>query len=113
MRSAAGEQHLQKLLAGKTAGAPTSCLPNYRSSDMVVIDNNTVVFRDGGRRVWRSEMRGGCNQLGSSFYTIVTRSFGGRGPCGGDIAEIADLTSGVTVGSCVWGDFVPYTPARL
>lgn len=113
MRSAAGEQHLQRLLAGKTAGTPTSCLPNYRSADMVVIDDNTVLFRDGRSRVWRSEMRGGCNRLGSGFYSIVTRSFGGSGPCGGDIAEIADLSTGVSVGSCVWGDFVPYTGARL
>lgn len=111
-RSAAAEQQLQKLLAGKTAGAPQSCLPTFGSSNMVVIDDNTVVFRDGARRVWRSEMRGGCSRLGSGFYTLVTRSFGGRGPCSGDIAQVADLTTGTTVGSCAWGDFVPYTGGR-
>ena len=34
-----------------------------------------------------------------------------QGPCGGDIAQLVDLSSGMTVGSCVWGDFVPYTEA--
>jgi len=110
-RSLAAEQHLQSLLAGKSPGAPRSCLPTYRSSDMVVIDDNTVLFRDSGRRVWRSEMRGHCAQLGSGHYTLVTRSFGAQGPCSGEIAQLVDLTSGSVGGSCVWGDFVPYTRA--
>lgn len=110
-RSPDAEQHLQRLLAGKTPGAPRSCLPNYRASDMVIIDDNTVLFRDGTRRVWRTEMRGNCGRLDSGHYTLVTRSFGGRGPCGGDIVDLVDLPSGMTVSSCVWGDFVPYTRA--
>ena len=109
-RSAAAQQHLQQLLAGKAPGVSQSCLPSYRTSaDMVIIDDTTVLFRDGARRVWRSEMRGQCNLLDSGHYTLVTRMFGGHGPCGGDIAQLVDLTSGITVGSCVWGDFVPYT----
>lgn len=108
-RSAQAEQHLQQLLAGKVAGAPQSCLPSHRSSDMVVIDDKTVLFRDGSRRVWRTEMRGGCTLLGSSHYTLVTRSFGGQGLCSGDIAQLADLSTGMIVGSCSWGEFVPYT----
>ena len=108
-RTAAAERHLQQLLAGKAPGAPQTCLPFRTSSDMVIIDDSTVLFRDGGRRVWRTEMRGHCSALGSGHYTLVTRSFGGQGPCGGDIAQLVDLSSGMMVGSCVWGEFVPYT----
>jgi hypothetical protein len=108
-RSPAAEQHLQQLLSGKVAGASRSCLPHFRSSDMIVIDDDTVLFRDGSRRVWRTEMRGNCGLLGSAHYTLVTRSFGGSGPCGGDIAQLVDLSSGMTAGTCVWGDFVPYS----
>ncbi len=108
-RSPQAEQHLQQLLTGKVAGAPQSCLPSHRSSDMVVIDDQTVLFRDGGRRVWRTEMRDGCTRLGSSHYALVTRSFGGPGLCSGDIAQLADLSTGMIVGSCSWGEFVPYT----
>ena len=108
-RTVAAEQHLARMLAGKAPGPPVSCLPYRTSSDMVIIDDQTVLFRDGGRRVWRSEMRGHCSSLGSGHYTLVTRNFGGQGPCGGDIAQLVDLSSGMTVGSCVWGDFVPYT----
>jgi len=108
-RSARAEEHLQSLLAGKTPGKPVDCLPTYRSGDMVVIDDNTIVFRDG-RRVWRNDLNGGtCNSLGSGHYALVTHTFGGTGLCRGDIATVADLQSGMTVGSCVIGDFVPYT----
>ena len=110
-RSAAAEQQLQQLLAGKSPGAPQSCIPRYRPADMVVIDDNTVLFRDGSRRVWRTEMRGHCALLGSGHYTLVTRSFGGSGPCRGDIVQLVDLSSGITAGSCAWGDFVPYAAA--
>lgn len=108
-RSAGAEQHLQRLLAGKVAGAGRSCLPTYRSSDMLIIDDNTILFRDGSRRVWRTEMGGHCSSLGSGSYALVTSSFGGRGPCSGEIAQLTDLTSGMVAATCVWGDFVPYT----
>ncbi len=108
-RSAAAEQRLQQLLAGKVAGPAQSCLPTRRSSDMVVIDDDTVLFRDGSRRVWRTEMGGPCSFLGSSSYALVTRSSGGHAPCRGEIAQITDLTSGMVASTCVWGDFVPYT----
>jgi len=109
MRSAKAEAHLQKLLAGKVAGQPLSCLPSHRSNDMVVIDDNTILFRDGNR-VYRNDLiGGGCSQIGKGHYALVTRTSGGFGLCRGDIGEVRDLTAGISVGSCVFGDFVPYT----
>jgi hypothetical protein len=111
-RTAAAEAHLQKLLAGKAAGAPITCLPSYRSNDLVVIDDNTVVFRDG-RTVYRNDFQGGaCSQLGSGHYALLTKQFGGAGLCRGDIAQVIDTTAGHIVGSCVLGDFVPYVGPR-
>ena len=111
-RTAEAEAHLNKLLAGKAPGKPISCLAHYRSNDMVVIDDNTVVFKNG-RTVYRNDFQGGaCSNLGSAFYALVTRTSGGLGLCRGDIAEILDTSSGMTVGSCVLGDFVPYSGPR-
>lgn len=111
-RSAEAEAHLQQLLAGKVAARPISCLAHYRSNDMVVIDDNTVVFKNG-RTVYRNDFQGGaCANLGRGFYALVTRTSGGLGLCRGDIAEILDTSSGMTVGSCVLGDFVPYAAPR-
>ena len=110
-RTAKAQTKLTHELAGKVAGAPVSCLPSYRSQDMVVVDDNTILFRNG-RTVYRNDPPGGCSPLGSGNYTLVTKSIGGNGLCRGDIATVVDLTSRFTVGSCSFGDFIPYTPAK-
>ena len=107
MRSAQSQQQYDQLLAGKVAGAPLSCLPGFRSQDMVVIDERTVAFRDGSSRVYVNHMQGGCSNLGGP-YALVTRTFGGGQLCRGDIGQVVDLTNHFTVGSCVFGDFIPY-----
>lgn len=111
-RSAEAEAQLSKMLAGKTAGKPVSCLQSWQSGNMVVIDDNTVLFRDSPTRVYRNDFRGyGCQNLGSGHYTLVTRS-SGPSLCSGDIAQVVDLGSGINLGSCVMGDFVPYDSRR-
>ena len=112
-QTAAAQQQAQvrlaRLLAGKVAGPARSCLPSYRADDMIVIDERTIAFRDGPNRVWVTQPRGSCNLLGSPGYALVTRNVGGMGLCSGDIGQIFDTTSRMTVGSCVMGDFTPYT----
>ena len=108
-RTPQAEAKLQQALAGKVPGQPTTCLQPYQTNETITIDENTILFRRGNT-VYRNELQGGCYGLGSGFYTLVTRS-SGAGLCRGDIATVADPTSGVTVGSCVVGDFVPYRPA--
>jgi hypothetical protein len=80
---------------------------------MVVIDENTILFRDGGNRVWRTDLRGPCNGLGRPGTALLTKQYGGTGLCSGEIAQVVDTSLGFTVGSCALGDFVPYTgPGR-
>ncbi|HVM21824.1 MAG TPA: hypothetical protein VM308_00790 [Sphingomicrobium sp.] len=100
---------LAALTAGRVAGPPLSCLPSFRSGDMRVIDESTVAFRDGAR-VYVNHMQGGCANLNGST-TLVTRS-GGTGLCRGDIAQVVDPLSSIPVGSCAFGDFIPYTRPR-
>jgi hypothetical protein len=111
IRSAKSQRQYEQLLAGKVAGPPVSCLPTYNQNDMVVIDEQTVAFRNGSSRVYVNHMQGGCTNLGGP-YALVTRTFGGSQLCRGDIGQVVDLTNRVTVGSCVFGDFVPYTRPR-
>jgi hypothetical protein len=77
-----------------------------------VIDEQTIAFREGSRRVWVSNLSHSCSNLGSGNYALVTKRYGGSGLCRGDIGQVADLTSGITVGSCVFGDFTPYEGTR-
>ena len=99
---------LAELTAGKVAGAPISCLPTYRQRDMVIIDDNTIAFREGRNRVYVNHLNGGCNNLGYAHHTLVTHTITGQ-LCRGDIAQVVDLPNRITIGSCVIGDFVPYT----
>ena len=111
-RTPQAETQLQHLLSGRVQGPAISCLPDYRSNDMVVIDDNTVLFRDG-RTVYRNDFQGGsCPHLGNGNFALLTKRIGGSGLCRGDIAEVKDLVNHFTVGSCVMGDFVPYTKPR-
>lgn len=107
-RTAKSQAEYQRLVADKVAGAPLSCLPSYRQNDMVVIDERTIAFRDGRARVYVNHMQGACNNLGGT-YALVTKTFGSSQLCRGDIGQVVDLTNHFTVGSCVFGDFIPYT----
>ena len=105
-RSTEAQAELNKLIAGKIAGAPLTCLQHYRANDMVRIDDSTVAFKQG-TRVYVNHLIGECSNLTSGFYALVTRS-NGTGLCRGDMADVRDLSTGMIVGSCAIGDWTPY-----
>ncbi len=107
-RSPDAQARYNQLLAGKSAGEPVRCLPNYRTRDMVVIDDNTILFRDGST-VYVNHPLGGCGRLGRGNSALVTKTFNSQ-LCRGDISQVIDPTSGVIAGSCAMGDFIPYRP---
>ncbi len=112
MRTAQAQQRLDQLIVGKVAGAPLSCLSSHRAKDMIIIDDETIAFRQGSGQTYVNHLQGGGCPLAGGFNTLVTRSSGGLGLCRGEIAQVADLQSGFTVGSCVLGDFIPYGRPR-
>ncbi len=106
-RTAQAEDRLSRALEGKVAQRPVSCLPGSRSSrDMTVIDDGTILFREG-RTVYRNDLSGGrCGGLGPG-HTLVIRQQSRL--CRGDVAQVVHLSTGTNFGSCVIGDFVPYS----
>lgn len=108
-RSAEKERQLQTLLAGKTAAPPISCLPNYNSNDMQIIDGRNVAFRLGSQTVYLMHLSDGCRLLGTGNYALLARQFGGMGYCRGDILRVFDTLTRATVGSCGIDEIVPYT----
>jgi hypothetical protein len=108
-RSASAQRQYDNLLAGKVAGKAEKCLPTYRSNDMTIIDDNTILFRDG-RTTYVNHPLGGCQSLGRSGSALVTRNIGPQ-LCRGDLATVMDNSSGMTLGACSLGDFVPYRPS--
>jgi len=107
-RTAKAEAKLQTALQGKVAGAPVSCLPPYRADDMTIIDDNTILFRDSSKRVYRNDPPGGCPPMGSGNYALVRRSINAQ-MCRGDIVSVVDVTNKINAGSCTLGSFIPYT----
>lgn len=43
-----GEEKLAKMLEGREAGKPVSCIPSYQASETRVIDKTAIVYRIGG-----------------------------------------------------------------
>jgi hypothetical protein len=105
-RSVKDQATYDRMLAGKIAGKAEKCLPTRRSNDMTVIDDNTILFRDG-RTVYVNQPLGGCMNLNRSGSALVTKNFGPQ-LCRGDLATVVDNSSGMTLGACSLGDFVPY-----
>lgn len=108
---ARNSQKLAKALAGRTPGQPVGCISNSRGSDMQVIDDYTILFKEGGT-VYVQKPKGGCHGLGSSNYTLVTRIAGSNRLCNGQIGQMVDRVSGFSYGACVFDEFVPYRRAR-
>jgi hypothetical protein len=105
------QARLAQLTAGKIAGPTTDCLPTYRANDMVVVNDNTIAFKQG-RRLFVNNMQGSCYGLDRGTTALVTRTPSTQ-LCRGDIATLVDTSTRVAVGSCVFGDFVPYTPTGM
>jgi hypothetical protein len=99
-----GEAKLAKMLEGRTAGKPVSCLPVGPASETRIIDKTAIVYR-----------------VGSTLYVnrptnptslddddiLVTRLTTGR-PCRLDMVNLVDRTSRFPRGFVGLQDFVPY-----
>ena len=107
-RSPRAAQELASALAGRTAGKPVNCIPNFRAEQMQIIDDETLLFHDG-RTIYLQRTKDSCPGLASGANTLVTRSYGINQLCNGDIQRVVNLPSGIGGGSCVFGPFVPYT----
>ena len=105
---AAGPQTMAYLLGGKVAGAAVRCLPSYRTSDMTVVDSQTVAYRYGGNQTYLVHLSGGCGDIAYGA-ALVTRTFGTDQMCAGDIARTLSGSSRMIGGSCSVQSIVPYT----
>ena len=111
VRSPRAQKELADALAGRVPGKPVSCVPNYRASNMQIIDDWTILFKDG-RTVYVQNPRGGCPGIASHRNVLVTRLFASNQLCSGDISGLVAPSSGIGGGACVFSDFVPYTKPR-
>lgn len=106
-RTERAQTRLTQALDGLVAGPPQRCIPATRRHDQEIIDRGTILYKNGRDLVFRNDPEGGCMGLDSSRAIAVTSLNGDY--CRGDIIRVLDQTSGNSVGSCAFSDFIPYT----
>jgi hypothetical protein len=110
-RSPRAAKELADALAGRVAGPPQRCISNFPQVEVQVIDDWTILYREGST-VYVQNPQGGCPGIGIGSRTLVTRQVGTSQMCQGDINQAVDLRTGIGGAPCVFGPFVPYTKSR-
>ncbi len=110
--SAKQQADLDKVLAGKVAGEPVSCVSAVGAgANLRAVSDELLVYRVSRSLVYTNRLSGSCPGL-SRGDTLVLNLHGSQ-YCRGDIARTVDLPSGIPGGACALGDFVPYrAPSR-
>lgn len=105
-RAPGGEVELGRLLAGRVAGAPVSCLPLYNLGSARIVEGVGIVYRVGGK-LYVNRPRTDPRGLDDDDILVV-RSFGSQ-LCNADRVDLVDRNSRMWSGFVSLGDFVPYT----
>lgn len=99
-----GEAKLAKMLEGRTAGKPVSCLPTSATSETRIIDRTAIVYRVGSTLYVNRPTN--PDSLDDDDI-LVSRLTSGR-PCRLDMVNLVDRTSRFQTGFVGLQDFVPY-----
>ena len=100
------EARLDKLLDGRVAGKPVSCINLRNIQSTEIIDDTAIVYRVG-RKLYVNRPQGGAYQLDRDDI-LVTKTFGSQ-LCRVDMVRLLDRTSLIPSGFVSLGEFVPYT----
>ncbi len=98
------EQELAKMLEGREAGKPVSCISNWDTRDMRVLDKTALVYGFGN--VIYVNRPANAEHLDSDDI-LVTRTNGSQF-CRLDIVTTVDRSGHFPTGFVNLGDFVPY-----
>ena len=99
---------LDKRLEGRTAGEARSCINSNDQRHMTVISDDILIFASSrnAHTVYVNKPYGGC---ANAEHNILSYKRSTSSLCKGEIIQLIDNLSGMTMGSCAFGDFVPYT----
>ena len=93
-------------IAGRVAGRPQSCIPTYQSTNLRVIDGQTLAY-DQGPTVWVNRLAARCPAI-EPLNTVIVEPKLGTQYCRGD--HIRGLEPGAIIPgpTCFLGEWVPY-----
>jgi len=101
-----GEEKLAKLLDGRVAGEPQSCIRTLGSRNLSQIDGTALTYRDGDT-VWVNYTRNPADIDDSEI--MVIKRFSSTSLCRSDQIRLVDRIAGFLSGLIFLDDFVPYT----
>ena len=105
-----GEARLAKMLEGRTAGTPVSCITTMRGSTaMEVIDGVGLVY-DAGKTIYVARPTDPKMLAGDDV--LVMDRFSPSRLCAMEPMRTIDRTLGYQTGVVMLKDFVPYTKAE-
>ena len=90
----------------RPVGTPQSCVTLRDVPETRIIDDRTIVFRNGTNSAYVNHLPGSCPGLRPSA-AFATRTPTDR-LCSGDIIQVFDPTSHFQYGGCGLGEFAPY-----
>lgn len=93
-------------LAGRVAGPPSECIPLQSNQGPVIAGDRVLLYRESGRRIWRTEPIGPCTPLREPA-TIITDVFSGQ-LCRNDRFRVLRAGEIIPGPICRYGVFVPY-----
>ena len=100
-----GEAKLAKLLEGRVAGEPESCIRTFPSRSFTIIDETALVYRQGDT-LWVNTTRN-PESIDDNEILVIDR-FSATQLCRTDQITLRDRYSGFFGGVLFLGDFVPY-----
>ena len=103
-----GEQQLAKLIDGRVAGKPSSCISTFSQGNLRVLDGTALVY-DAGRTIWVNRPDN-ARQLDDDDILVTHNTMGGQ-LCRMDIVRTVDRGGYFPTGFVSLGDFVPYRKA--
>lgn len=98
------QQQLDKLLAGRVAGKPVHCIPDFDAREMQVLDKTAIVY-GRGNTIWVNIPRNVADLDDDEIQVI--RSNGSQ-LCDLDIVRTLDRGGHFPTGFISLGEFVPY-----
>ena len=101
-------ERLAKLLEGRVAGPPQSCISLAAISDTQIIDKTAIVYRQGST-LWVNTPRSGAESLNDDAI-LVTKPTGSQ-LCSIDSVQLHDRSGHMWRGFVSLGDFVPWRKA--
>lgn len=105
-----GEKRLAKLLEGRVAGEPVSCIRTLPNQRMQTIDGTAYVYGQGSTiyvQRTRNPDRIDDNDA------LVTNRVNASQLCRMDITTTIDPLTGIFSGTVFFDDFVPYTRVKI